>query len=459
MESQLHIGSAAIAAAAPRWEPAQSYPDPAVQTLDPRFERIKPPFSAAVERLATGFRWSEGPVWFGDGRCLLWSDIPNNRMMRWDEETGAVSVFRRPSNNANGNTRDRQGRLVTCEHERSPGDPHRIRRHHHRHARPLRRQAAEFAERRRGQIGRFDLVHRSAFRHSRQLRRRARRRRNCRPTSIASTATTGAATVVADDIQAAQRALLLARRDAALHRRIARGAASRSGSLTWSTTVTRLANGRVFGDAGDGTPDGFRCDVDGNLWCGWGMSAALNGVVVFAPDGHDDRPYRAAGALRQSLLRRAQAQPAVHGGQPVALFDLCQYRGRGGRLSVRFGDRLRARAPHRQAEHRRPTEVAPPQDNDVYLSKGNRLLISCAVSPTRTLVDLSAESGRPSRRRATASLDDSDRGSRVEGCDPAVRGHRRNGSPKGGCRALDARRIAVYSAVEPRTRRPSGALE
>ncbi len=62
-------------------------------------------------------RWSEGPVWFGDGRFLLWSDIPNNRMMKWEEETGAVSIFRKPSNNSNGNTRDRQGRLITCEHD------------------------------------------------------------------------------------------------------------------------------------------------------------------------------------------------------------------------------------------------------------------------------------------------------------------------------------------------------
>ena len=102
---------------ASRWEPAQCYPDPAIRTLDPRFDTIKPPFNAAVERLATGLRWGEGPVWFGDGRYLLWSDIPNNRIMRWDEETGAVSVFRKPSNYSNGNTRDRQGRLVTCEHD------------------------------------------------------------------------------------------------------------------------------------------------------------------------------------------------------------------------------------------------------------------------------------------------------------------------------------------------------
>ena len=62
-------------------------------------------------------RWCEGPAWFGDARCLIWSDIPNNALMRWDEETGAVSVYRKPSNHANGNTRDRQGRLISCEHE------------------------------------------------------------------------------------------------------------------------------------------------------------------------------------------------------------------------------------------------------------------------------------------------------------------------------------------------------
>src|SRR5216684_5512104 len=110
------LGAASPLVPAPRWEPTESYPDPAVRTLDPRFDNIKPPFNAAVERLATGYRWAEGPVWFGDGRYLLWSDIPNNRIMRWDEESAAVSVFRKPSNFANGNTRDRQGRLLTCEH-------------------------------------------------------------------------------------------------------------------------------------------------------------------------------------------------------------------------------------------------------------------------------------------------------------------------------------------------------
>jgi gluconolactonase len=92
------------------------YPDPAVEVIDPRFAKYKVG-NAAVERLYTGTRWAEGPVWFGDGHYLLFSDIPNNRILRWLEDTGEVSVFRNPSNYSNGNFRDRQGRLLTCEHD------------------------------------------------------------------------------------------------------------------------------------------------------------------------------------------------------------------------------------------------------------------------------------------------------------------------------------------------------
>ena len=120
--------AAAMAAVAPKafaaWEPNERYPDPAIQTLDPAFNKYRIA-QTTVERIAGGCRWNEGPVWFGDARCLLWSDIPNNRIMRWDEETGRVSIFRKPSNFANGNTRDRQGRLVSCEHA-APRHAHRI---------------------------------------------------------------------------------------------------------------------------------------------------------------------------------------------------------------------------------------------------------------------------------------------------------------------------------------------
>ena len=85
------------------------------EILDPRFARLFNS-NAQVEKLFTGCRWAEGPAWFAAGRYVVWSDIPNNRMLRYDETDGSVSVFRQPSGNSNGNTVDREGRLVTCEH-------------------------------------------------------------------------------------------------------------------------------------------------------------------------------------------------------------------------------------------------------------------------------------------------------------------------------------------------------
>jgi gluconolactonase len=83
--------------------------------VDPRFRRFVLPH-IHVEKLYTGCRWAEGPAWFAPGRYLVWSDIPNDRMLRWDETDGSVSAFRQPSRNSNGNTVDAMGRLVTCEH-------------------------------------------------------------------------------------------------------------------------------------------------------------------------------------------------------------------------------------------------------------------------------------------------------------------------------------------------------
>ncbi len=97
------------------FKPNQRYPDPAVEILDPSFTKYRI-YSSTLEQLGTGMRWAEGPVYFPEGRYLLVSDIPNNRIMKYDEVKGTFTVFREPSNYANGNTRDRQGRLVTCEH-------------------------------------------------------------------------------------------------------------------------------------------------------------------------------------------------------------------------------------------------------------------------------------------------------------------------------------------------------
>jgi gluconolactonase len=89
--------------------------DPDVIAVNPAFNSLAQP-NAAIQRLWTGGLWCEGPAWSGQGRYLVWSDIPNNRQMRWIEDDGHVSVFRLPSNNSNGNTFDFQGRQISCEH-------------------------------------------------------------------------------------------------------------------------------------------------------------------------------------------------------------------------------------------------------------------------------------------------------------------------------------------------------
>ncbi len=93
---------------------ANPHEDP-FEIIDQRFRRYTIPI-VWLEQLHGGMRWAEGPVYFADLRCLVWSDLPSNRMLRWDEESGHVSIFRAPSNHSNGNTRDREGRLITCEH-------------------------------------------------------------------------------------------------------------------------------------------------------------------------------------------------------------------------------------------------------------------------------------------------------------------------------------------------------
>ncbi|WP_353646717.1 SMP-30/gluconolactonase/LRE family protein [Mesorhizobium sp. WSM2239] len=119
----LSIGGAGLVAAAAgkAWGQSlpyvlnQRYPDPSVQILDPSFAKYRI-YSASVEKLATGMRWAEGPAYFPEERCVLLSDIPNNRIMKYDEVNDTFTVFRAPANFANGNARDREGRLITCEH-------------------------------------------------------------------------------------------------------------------------------------------------------------------------------------------------------------------------------------------------------------------------------------------------------------------------------------------------------
>jgi gluconolactonase len=99
----------------PGGAPTTYFTDPDVLSVEPSFNGYRQP-NAAITRLWTGALWSEGPAWSSQGRYLVWSDIPNNRQLRWLEDNGRVSVFRAPSSNSNGNTFDFQGRQLSCEH-------------------------------------------------------------------------------------------------------------------------------------------------------------------------------------------------------------------------------------------------------------------------------------------------------------------------------------------------------
>ncbi len=297
------------------WLPSQRYPDPLIKIIDPSFATYRVNL-AKVERIATGMRWAEGPVWFGDGRFLLWSDIPNNRIMRWDEETGAVSVFRKPANNANGNTRDRQGRLLTCEH-----DSRRITRTEYDGAITI------IADRYDGKLlnSPNDVVCRSddsvwftdppfgILGHYEGHKADAELPQAIYRIDGAS----GEVAVVADDVLGPN-GLCFSPDERLLYVVESRGQPNRK-ILAFDVEGGRtLANKRVLIDAGPrGTPDGMRCDTDGNLWCGWGMGdAALDGVLVFAPDGvkigRIGLPERCAnvcfGGLKRNRLFMAASQ-------------------------------------------------------------------------------------------------------------------------------------------------------
>jgi len=99
----------------PRGAPTTYFWDPDIIAVDPSFNNLAQP-NTSIKRLHTGLLWAEGPAWSAQGRYLVWSDIPNNRQMRWSEDDGHVSVFRSPSNYSNGNSFDFQGRQLSCEH-------------------------------------------------------------------------------------------------------------------------------------------------------------------------------------------------------------------------------------------------------------------------------------------------------------------------------------------------------
>jgi gluconolactonase len=288
-----------------QWQPSPRYPDPSVKILDPSFAKYRVAL-AKVERLGTGFRWCEGPAWFGDGRYLIFSDIPNNRLMKWEEETGVVSVYRHPSHNSNGNTRDRQGRLVTCEH-----DARRVTRTEYDgritviadryDGKPLNSPndvvchsdgSIWFTDPPFGILGYYE-----GHLATPEL-----------PTHVYRVdPANGRVTVVASDL-VRPNGLAFSADELRLYI-VEAGVTPR---LIHAFDVvdggTRLTNKRRLVDAGPGTPDGLRVDVDGNLWVGWGMGEdGLDGVAVFDPSGKPigriDLPERCANLCFGGLHR------------------------------------------------------------------------------------------------------------------------------------------------------------
>jgi gluconolactonase len=295
------------------WQPSQRYPDPAVRVLDQSFAKYRLNL-ASVERIAHGFRWCEGPVWFGDGRYLLWSDIPNDRIMKWEEETGAVSVFRKPSGYANGNTRDRRGRLITCEH-----GGRRVSRTEYDGA--ISVVADSFDGKRLSSPN--DVVVKSdgsiwftdppfgllGYYEGRVAPQEL-------PMNVYRVDPSGSIGVVEGEVNRPNG--LCFSPDESILYLVESGTSPRN---VYAYDVvdggTRLSNRRKLIDVGPGTPDGMRCDVDGNLWMGWGMGdAALDGVAIFNPDGRligrVDLPERCAnlcfGGLHRNRLFMAASK-------------------------------------------------------------------------------------------------------------------------------------------------------
>ena len=264
--------------------PDTRYPDPRIEVLDPRF-RYKQG-NAGIERIATGFRWAEGPVYFRDHGCLIFSDIPNNRMLRWQESDGHLSVFRAPAHYTNGNTRDREGRLISCEH-----DSRRVTRTELDGTITVLIDQFEgkklnapndvvvasdggiwFTDPGYGIDGPYEghlaeaLLPRNVYRLD--------------PAS-------GQATVAAGDF-VRPNGIGFSPDERLLY--VVDSGISHGGPAhirVFDVDGGRLRGGRVFADDfRPGMTDGLRCDVDGNVWCsmGWG-DPSEDGVRCYAPDG------------------------------------------------------------------------------------------------------------------------------------------------------------------------------
>lgn len=258
---------------------SQSFQAPIV--LDPRFRDLLPA-AARPERLAQGFRWAEGPVWFADHQCLLFSDIPSETIHRWTPD-GQLSTFRAPSNFANGNCRDRAGRLVTCQHgtrsvTRTEPDGTLTTLASHYQGKRLN-SPNDLVVRSDGTIWFSDPSYGilSDYEgHKAPPEQPERRVYRLNPV-------TGDLAAVASDF-AQPNGLAFSPDESLLY--VADSGASHDTALPriirkfHVAPDLSLSGGTVFASIDCGIPDGFRLDRAGNLW-----TSAGDGVHCFAPDG------------------------------------------------------------------------------------------------------------------------------------------------------------------------------
>ncbi len=304
--SALAVASAAAGAQSFSFLPNQRYPDPNVLILDPSFAKYRI-YSSTIEQVATGFRWAEGPAYSAKGGYLLFSDIPNNRIMKFDEATGKTTVYREKANYANGNTFDRQGRLITCEHSVT----RRVTRTETNGK--ITVLADSFEGKRLNAPN--DVVVKSddsiwftdpvfgingEWEGFKGVREQAN-------TNVFRIGTDGKLTAVITDL-VNPNGLAFSPDEKKLYVVEWKGTPNRS---IWSYDVNpdgSVSNKKKLIDADDqGALDGFRVDRDGNLWCGWGSNGALaseptdngvrkvynlkgksedlDGVKIFNPDG------------------------------------------------------------------------------------------------------------------------------------------------------------------------------
>ena len=262
------------------------YPDPAVLILDPSFAKYRID-SSTVEQLATGMRWAEGPAYFPDnGGYLLLSDIPNNRIMKYSEKDGSFTVFRKPANWANGNVRDRQGRLVTCEHS----ETRRVTRTEKNGK--ITVLADSFEGKRLNAPN--DIVVKSddsiwftdpLFGINGEWEGYKAKPEQA-TTNVYRIAPDGTLSAVITDL-VNPNGLAFSPDEKKLYVVEWKGTPNRS---VWSYDVLpggAVTNKTKLIDAADhGALDGFKVDRDGNLWCGWGS----NGALQAEPANVDGRP-------------------------------------------------------------------------------------------------------------------------------------------------------------------------